>query len=270
MHKIEPEVLPGGIAVISGGTRTRINLNRPWQSELLADPSTCPFENTNEEEARFDIDGGWRVLSNRCTPFSWHKLIIPMHCWPPEKLRTLGGSESIVAALDIAQSLTLASEEETWLGVHIGRSAGQNVGHLHYHLIHPLDRVRDASSENEIFNLRDESRILLRNAGCEVVVGGCRAGQCFFFPAGVDCENRAIAFAAQQVITLYGQKFKSEQGMPPDYMLSFVYRRKRLVYGSYVPVLNNWGFTEYLGLIENRPLVLPWPHEETLRHLREP
>jgi hypothetical protein len=57
------------------------------------------------------------------------------------------------------------------------------------------------------------------------------------------------------IISLYNNKFRSKQGMPPAFILGLKYEQQRRVYGSYTPILNNWGFTEYLGLLERTPLL---------------
>ncbi len=271
MDKLETENLPGGISVAAGGTRTEVKLDRPWQAEIRVDPAKCPFETKEEEqEAYFEVDGGWRVLPNRYTPYPWHKLIVPRNCWPSDELRILGGHRRIARALAIAESIDSPSGQETWLGVHIGPGAGQNFAHLHYHLIHPLERLEENNRPSDVAGyFRASSRLILQDEACKVVAGGCRAGQCFLLPnESGQLDSEMIAGTIYAIIRLYNAKFKSKQGMSPDYLLSLVYRHRKLIYGTYVPVLNNWGFTEYLGLFEERPLILPWPHEETVRHLK--
>jgi hypothetical protein len=272
MSELKTEVLPGGISVAAGGTRTRVCLQRPWQTQIRVEPATCPLEKReHEQEAHFELEGGWRVLPNVYTPFSWHKLIIPEQCWSPERLRTLGGLSCITVAFAIAFSIVFESGEETWLGVHVGPGAGQNISHLHYHLLCPIGPAPHISRFAEIAAYsKSPARLIFRDEACVVVAGGCRAGQCFFVPAGSECEDSAsVARTVSRIIGLYNRKFESKEGMPPDYMLGLTFRNRKFEYGVYTPVLNNWGFTEYLGLIEGRPLILPWPHEETVRHLRE-
>jgi diadenosine tetraphosphate (Ap4A) HIT family hydrolase len=264
------EVLPGGITIASGGTRLCVNIDRPWQTEIQVNPATCPFESNDvDAEVELEAGAGWRVLRNRYTPFSWHKLIIPAECWPAEKLRLLGGPDCIAAALAITRAMISDSDEEIWLGVHIGPSAGQNICHLHYHLLRPMQTIHKGDPDADVIDYcRSSSRIIFEDPNCVVVAGGCRAGQCFFIPRPGESDNPPdIASTICRTIELYNRKFKSKQGLLPDYALGLTFRKGIFRYGAYVPALNNWGFTEFLGLIETRPLILPWPHEETVRYL---
>jgi hypothetical protein len=52
------ENLPGLVGALSGGTRTKIKLDRPWQTEIAIDPASCPFETLPQTEvARFEDEG---------------------------------------------------------------------------------------------------------------------------------------------------------------------------------------------------------------------
>src|SRR6266481_1118664 len=128
MTKMTIESLPGGFAAVSGGTRRAINFDRPWQTQIYIDPASCPFENKpQDEEAHFSLEDGWRVLQNRYTPFPSHRLIIPERCWLENDLRQLGGQTKVATAISIAESLISDSDDEFWLGVHVGPLAGQNI-----------------------------------------------------------------------------------------------------------------------------------------------
>lgn len=128
--------------------------------------------------------------------------------------------------------------------------------------------MRSNSPEDLGDYVRSSSRVVFQNDACAVVAGGHRAGQCFFVPRSHIENAEDLAGTMSEIIGLYNKRFESKQGMAPDYMFALTFRNRDFAYGVYVPVLNNWGFTEYLGLIEGRSLVLPWPHEETVRHLR--
>lgn len=137
MGKVVSELLIGRFTtVINGGTKTKINLSRPWQPPLPIAPEKCPFCTKSEEE--IPLSGkpeGWRFLSNPFTPHQHHRLIIPSTCWNAEKLQTLGGVRAIRDALTIARLATRDENVETATYIHIGSSAGQNLGHAHWHLM---------------------------------------------------------------------------------------------------------------------------------------
>ncbi len=276
MGQLIIETLSSGIRVASGGTRTSIKLDRAWQTDITIDPANCSFETRKQIEiASFARDGGWRVLENRYTPFPWHRLIIPESCWPKEEVRTLGGVEKIGAALSIASTMMRDEIGEFWFSVHVGPSAGQNIGHLHYHLLQPISGTdRPTRGDGVTDYVKSSSLVLSEGHGFKVVVGGCRAGQSFVVPLDhetqfADDEPNRLAKVLDYLITLCNKKFSSNRNMPPDYIIAVKFLFSRMVYASYIPILNQWGTTEYLGLLEGRPLILPWPHGVTLQYLKD-
>lgn len=105
MNRLVIQQLPGGLSTASGGTRVSVKLDRPWQTDIVVDPSKCPFETRKQIQiATYEQSGGWNVLENQYTPFSWHRLIMPRTCWAKEQVRTLGGEEMTATALRIAAS----------------------------------------------------------------------------------------------------------------------------------------------------------------------
>jgi len=263
------EKWPGGIKTSSGGTRTSVKLSRSWQPDIgtIINPEKCPFEKPKEEEIiSRHFNEKWLVLENIRTPFSFHRLIIPNKCLKKEKLLVLGGLDCIDIALCIAFDIVHDQHQrELWLGVHIGPLAGQNVGHMHYHLLTPHN---GKSSDNEVKLIDNPSLFLSDGSNFKVVAGGNRVGQCFILPKDNIFLVEDLATTIHSIITLYAERFKSTQGMPPDYMIGIKFLEGKMVYGYYVPVLTQWGFTEHFGLMENTPLILPWPHIETVKHLK--
>lgn len=261
------------ISTASGGTRKGINLNRAWQSDIFVDPVGCPFE-TQEESGNPGLrrKASWRILGNEYTPFTFHRLIVPKTCWPKERLRVLGGEDEIKIVLTIVRDTLSVEKRDLWLGIHIGPSAGQNIAHAHYHLVEPLKRICLEPQGDIVTQFRDSSDVLFKGSFLRVVVGGYRAGQCFIIPDSDKAELtpetiREIAVLLSRVIRLYNEKFRSTQGLPPDYIVGFKFSEMRVQYGYYLPILNNWGFTEYFGILEGTPFILPWSHTETFEHL---
>ena len=274
MDRVRIDRLSSGISVASGGTRNRINFDRPWQTPIIVNPAACPFEVKDQDVvARFDEQGtAWSLLPNLYTPFPFHRLLIPDSCWSSEKLRELGGRTQIEAVLRILGRLLSAGSRELWFGVHIGPSAGQNISHLHYHWLEPLP---DESPEQRLSfePSRDSALTIYEESAIRVSAEGCRAGQCVFYSTAGDTDfNEDFASVLATVLSVllkqYSKNFKSVQGLPPDFVLTMKFVGRQMKYGSYIPILNHWGFTEYLGLIESRPLILPWPHETTAVFLR--
>jgi diadenosine tetraphosphate (Ap4A) HIT family hydrolase len=277
---------PGGLYTAAGGTRTQINLSRPWQKEMTPDPATCPFETREQDALRdyvrdYEFGGGWRVLGNRRTPFPLHRLIIPTRCWEAEKLYRLGGEEELTNALTIAaEQISEQGAAKVLLSCHIGWLAGQNLAHFH---IHDLDTTfyaqgdvqtsigTDAEVELLLYAFERKNLSIMESDTYRVVAGGHRAGQCFILPKQepylLENQTATLAVLLLAVIDLYAERFKSTERLPPHYMVGLKIRDGYLCYGFYVPILNHWGATEYFGLLGEQPLILPWPHEETVRHL---
>lgn len=271
MEKVEFQRLPGGILVACGGTRTEVKLNRPWQVEISVDAANCPFERRLQQEGENSAgDGTWRVLANSYTPHEWHVLIIPETCWPVDQVRCLGGFEQINTVLEIATSLLAEKpDDDYWLGVHVGALAGQNLSHLHFHLLRPLG---ESNSQAKTLNVEEwaqsSSLLLFEQSDLKVSLGGLRAGQCFVVRREKSkIDNHDLALVLDRIIRMYSKSFTSIQGLPPDYTIGIKFRSSQFLYATFVPILNNWGFTEFMGLFEGRAVILPWPHEESLRHL---
>ncbi|MBI5728689.1 MAG: hypothetical protein HY983_00380 [Candidatus Magasanikbacteria bacterium] len=275
MSEFSLEVLPGGIPTMSGGTRRGVKLDRSWQSDIIVNPGRCPFEDEESLEGRlirfYQEEGGWRVITNQFTPYHNHLLIMPMTCWSKEDLRTLGGLNKITVALRIVSDILAPIAGERWLNVYVGATAGQNVTHLHYHLLEPAQRILSRPERDVAGHFASSLLVLFELEGFRVVVGGHRAGQCFIVPLeGRPFDQSAaesLAGVLQRIIRMFAEKFTSSQGLPPDFQINVKFIKGRVVYACFIPILNNWGGTEYLALMEGTPITLPWPHEDTLGHL---
>lgn len=271
---------PGGVRTLSGGTRADVKLNRPWQVALSYNPDSCPFCHKEQAEIGRYRCGGieWRILQNRFTPHLNHYLYIPTEHFEPTLLYALGGENGIFAALFkmFRRAMDTAEVRTWWLGCHIGYSAGQNVDHLHWHMLEPRE-YRRAQDQNHVLRslYHNKSAFHLPAIGeINRMVGGPRAGNCYFLhpEAGISAgtlENLAGQWSAalDQTRELYARKLVSEQGLAPDYMISIAICQRRLAYGMLTPILNQQGYTEMLALEAGGLITLPWPHEETVRYL---
>jgi len=176
--------------------------------------------------------------------------------------------------MTILQTLLSLERHELWFGVHVGPTAGQNTSHLHYHVLEPLDAANSAKDGEMVAFCKSSKLRLFENSALIGVAAGVRAGQCLFVPAengGEFSQETAAALAAflTRIIDLYADRYRSKQGLPPDYMVGIKLVRQRFVYGYFLPILNNWGFTEYFALFERAPLILPWSHADSLRLLKK-
>ncbi len=266
---------PGGMNIFSGGTRNEINLSRPWQREMIIDPNTCPLENIPQTVIAEYKDGleKWRVIKTTNTPYPFHLLIIPERCWGKEKLQTLGGFLEVRTALAILEDILREYRKDGTiiLGVHVGYAAGQNTGHLHWHIIELPQKNPDDVTEKKIRKCaKNPSLLILDDRAISVVAGGQRGGQCFFVPKGTENTLHGLALNLVEIIHMYNDKFMSTEGLPPEYMVGLKFRKRGFMYGFYIPILNHLGFPEYFSLLgeEPRSITLPWPHEKTVAHLK--
>lgn len=278
------ETLPGGIRILSGGTRSSIKLSRPWQKSFaelgFINVETCPFEPGalgDRPRSIFPDTPGWLALWNSFTPWPYHRLIIPEFCFGEEKLQRLGGAGEIFSALRIACSIMDERPDEAWdLGVHVGPYAGQNLGHFHWHLVGHGPDAWAGDTTLHLTAIMDEARrsplVVAETSMLRVVAGGVLAGECLFVPkfVGVQFESYLgdLASIIETVVDLGNQKWRSTEGLPPNFVLSLGIEGRFLEYGSYIPKLNHGGFPEYNGMLfRTSPFTLPWPHKVTHQYL---
>lgn len=273
----------GGATIIAGASRNKINLNRPWQEDLdslLA--QECPFETKPQEEFLYldNISRGgeeWRVLRNHATPWTEitpdHFLIIPQKCWPKEELRRLGQCGKIGGALSLAGDLTYGNAHGKFeMCIHVGRNAGQNVGHAHFHVL-PLPLLPLAPVElQDIVAAGSKPQLSQTDKEFIVFCDGTRAGQCFIVPRNVlriyDYDNAlSCARKLDALLELLGKNFRSVQGLPPDFIMSAIISEGRMEYATIIPILNQWGGPEYMASIEQSPYSLSWQHQVTADYL---
>ena len=275
------EAFRNDVSTLSGGTRTAVKLNRPWQHNIKdIAGNECPFETKpqNELDRMETPEGVWRVLDNIATPYAWHRLLIPEKCWKEEHLRMLGGSRQIANALTLAGQ-TMQKENminRACLGIHVGWHAGQNVWHPHYHLIKPYEsgKVRDSY----ILNSCTEATEIIHTGDFSIFCGGYMTGQCQITPTYAKRkkfyehstnENMELGTAIAQLIGMFNQSFASTQGLLPDFRLGFQIENGFLMRGVYTPILNQLGFDADIAAVEGTPYVLAWTHESTAEHLRK-
>jgi len=288
IRKYPGRIYPGGLKVLYGGTRTGIRLDRPWQLPIRTDPVKCPFCR-GEEKVLKTFDNGWLLLENRFTPHSYHKMIIPPSCWSENKLRILGGVKEIEKALFDVCSLISDVNAEMWVQAYVGALAGQNISHLHYHVLAPerFDSTDSSAKQSEallnvqkneqalIDLLGNSDKIFLNDYGIKVVIESIfRAGQCFVVSTGggglMTQPPDVLAWAFSKTVQAYANAFRSKQGLAPDFQIFFKFLGTSFVYGSYLPILNHQGTTETVGaILSGGPFVHPWTPEETLEALQK-
>ncbi len=266
----------GGYKTLSGGTKRTIQLNRPWQVEIQVNEATCPFcLRQRKIIERSEEAGGWQLFPNEGSQYKFHELILPDRCIHLPELRRLGGRDKVRAAFRFASRRILRVKRPLWLGVHIGYLAGQNQGHLHYHLVEPYPYLPPGGREAILQSpAMHAARLIEKSPNASVRVGGIRAGMCYILPDNpirfTEEVTNEIVQLTLEVVDLFARKFRSKQGLPPDYLLGYEFNEEgAFLYGFFMPILSNFGLGDYFGLLEGKPITLPWPHEETVRYLKE-
>jgi len=280
--------LPCGMKSVAGGTRNAIKLNRPWQQLISPNPETCPFCKGEGFVLNSFHDGEWLLLKNQYTPYLYHRVVIPRTCWLDSDLRMLGGLEKIIAAINlIYHDVRAVPFYKVYVNVHVGIMAGQNIPHLHYHIVsYAFNDEKRSNGYSEIIDSmipdkKNESLVVMSNARFRVLAHGVRAGQCVIFPQvdrfGIVDKNSSSSLACllHDFIHLCNEKWRSTQRISPDYSLGFFFQRSHtygefmLQYALYTPVLNFWGSAEHIALFEHgTPIAMPWTHEQTAEYLR--
>src|SRR3989338_5700391 len=220
MNGVVFEPLVGGFTTVTaGGTRNAIKLSRPWQPPLPLAQEKCPFCTKPQEEILLPgMPEGWRLLPNIFTPHRHHRLAIPKECWDSEKLQTLGGLARIREALEIFR---LAIKEDRGLEMatfaHVGWSAGQNLGHMHWHIMET--RIRKPFSAKQF-----APELLVQHGDAlDIIAAGARSGECLLVPhmeMNFDKAVEALAISLDWIVQRGNEKFRSTEGRPPEVMVA--------------------------------------------------
>jgi len=265
-------MLVGGFTlIISGGTRTAIKLSRPWQPPLPIAPEKCPFCGKLQDDVPLmNIPTGWRLRKNLYTPHHRHRLIIPNTCWGAEALQTLGGFTKICEALESVRLAIRDDQVEMATFIHIGQSAGQNLGHAHWHLMEI--QVRQPLVPEDI----STELLMHQREKINIFATGVRAGECLIVPRGEpmifnEDTIEELATTLEWIIARGNEKFYSTEGQSPEFIVSVrISADGHFRYADYCPILTIWGANEYVfAPLEGGPVTLPWPHETTAAYLRD-
>lgn len=288
----------GTMQVLSGGTRITPVFKRPWHRsigeaitpDMLATGKGCPFEERPQTDpVKLEMDDGvWMHFQNSNTPYGFHRVVIPEKCMPEDQLRSLGGFPKISSALRIAGEIAKNNElKRMAIGVHVGWLAGQNLPHLHYHVTEPMPKLAVSGGplggelDTPISPADEFMASPLLTARC----AGYRTGQCAVIPHQ-DIRDHSEPFAflmgwndggtwkhelAQflaDLVALYNNKFKSDEGLAPDFNIAINVGNGYIDSITYTPILNHAGFDNHAAVMDGGAFVIAWPHAKTARHLR--
>lgn len=197
----------------------------------------------------------------------------------------------IRGALSLAMEEVADNTDKTiFVNVHVGALAGQNVAHPHYHVVaYKFDDNSESpvmDGLHKLYGSRYDQvgplKHLVTHSGENLMLaaGGLRAGQFFLLPTGLNpldvvhdwCRKVAasdIAGCLDELITKMNEKFRSVQGLAPDYKISLMFQEGKFRHGLYVPILNHLGSAEEMAMYEDScPITMPWTHEATVEYLK--
>lgn len=261
---------PGGLRSIAGGTRTQIKLDRPWQLPITA-TTNCVFCPPRDKVTVLEDRGNWLVLQNTLTPYPFHRLVIPNRCWSDTDLRALGGKEGLDLAFSLIEGQLSLYSNPLLVTVHIGALAGQNISHLHWHVVDYFvePAVDNTDQWRNTFVARPQILFHQTNQ-LFMAIAGVRAGQCQIVPTdkSVNLSAKNLTPHLSFLVDLFAAKFRSSSGLSPDFNLSLRFDQGNFIQGIFTPILNHWGGSEQIALYTpGVAITLPWPHETTVAHL---
>lgn len=274
-----------GEPCIAGGTRSPVTnrmINRPWQPSKPERLPNCPFcvENGRMEQLYANgevltfypegtslIDYRFAAIRNTMTPYPYHELLVPRidePLWPWNDVDYLVGVLEIIVE---RTRLILACQDYTnvAVGFHYGQTAGQNLGHPHWHLI-----GSDWEQPKECFWCKWPTREEFVYGGTDnliVLLDGIRAGQTVVVSRDHHWnwhQNLGeIALLLLRITSLFHQRFDD-----PDFILSTAFKRGGHFWFEYVPMLNHLGYTNFLALRGLEAFTHPCSPQEMLKYLK--
>lgn len=285
MQAVSNTVLPNGITVVSGGTRTTVRL--PSES-IDGETDPCPFctplqpivaefggrSGNDDHVFRVAHHGNWKVVRPTSTLLGdRHFVLFPAHrCRKDDRADMLGGSELVAAAFRIAYSVarnpTLLGLPPDALpgfefGANFGRRGGASKRHIHWHIcpssiFASIERIRTLAD--------DPDAIIFETDGIRAVAAGAETGQAMIIPAECDPPPDAFARATLRLLALYREHMQG-----PEFNIGFLVKRGVIRFGLYSPNLASVGFHDKMALSlgEYPRIGLKWPHRATARFLRE-
>ena len=288
----------GKMQVLSGGTRVTPVFKRPWHKsigtlltpDMLATGKGCPLEEREQADpvkVAMD-DGPWMHFKNSNTPYGFHRMVIPQKCLPEAQLRSLGGFPKISSALRIAGEIAKNSGlKRTAIGVHVGWLAGQNLPHLHWHVTEPMLKLNITGGPlaGELDTPISDADAFMASPLLLARCDGYRTGQCAVIPHQ-DIRDNSEPFAflmgwndagtwkhelAQfltDLVALYNDKFKSDEGLAPDFNIAINVGDGYIDSITYTPILNHAGFDNHAAVMDGGAFVIAWPHAKTAKWLR--
>ncbi|MCR4328861.1 MAG: hypothetical protein NUV53_05155 [Patescibacteria group bacterium] len=143
----------------------------------------------------------------------------------------------------------------TWIFTHVGYGAGQNFPHHHWHVLQPGTEPKELRIGNDMIDLWESEAFV-------TVLTGVRAGEALIYPrpdyTKRDAFPERLAEDALRLILKFNQKFNN-----PDYCFLVAFNDPGEWFARYIPILNQWGGSEWMALDHRTPFTLPWPHEAT-------
>ncbi|MBI4087748.1 MAG: hypothetical protein HY434_02880 [Candidatus Liptonbacteria bacterium] len=251
--------------------------DRPWQVPL-AYPNRGKCGLCNKDDESKHIPGpGWKSFQNAFTPYPYHRILVPDTCWENEKLRSLGGADTIRTALGYALAEVKRTRIEPfpiWIFTHVGYGSGQNFPHHHWHILEPATEPESFLTADDFNQM--EATTISESEHFSAALWGIKAGQTFIVPKYDTSKSmgasslfgdaellRELAEEMGAIVDLFNQKFNS-----PDYCLHLDLSHEYDWFAVYTPILNNWGGTEFIAPYRGTPYTLPWPHKITAAYLR--
>ncbi len=253
------------------GWTTRWGL-REWQEFYLGRPDqlsldewrklkTCDFHTKPQRVIRAydDIAGGMVLQGALHRSHTEHLVTRPKNgCWPVDQIHNMGGRKY---ALTIYQRVILPLIEErkvgqTFVAKYAGKSAGMSQPDDHTHiLLNPESATIFAASSGPeaIRDLRASKAIITETGNIRMVCYPVfSAGQCWM--VAMDGSGTKIEDVVDVLTTtndLFAKKFRSKQGLPPDWSIHLRFLGTNFVAGHYTPRITTPGTEQAAACLFN-------------------
>lgn len=268
---MQVEMVPSGARLLKGASKPMRFSSPCGASDEVLYRRPCPFLN-HPHATRIPGYPGWCTIPPTASQYKDHCLIVPEACWRREEVRRLGGRANIATALDIAR--TLAATADFFVAANVGIHGAQTEAHAHWHFMRDPGLRRRVVVSVKLKRVYAKPNRLVFNADAiAAFAGGTSPGQCIIVPRDVSSRNahQMLPGAIERLVALGAEKFKSEEGLSPDYSVYLGFVRGRFHAGCYTPRLNFLGAVEYASsaLWKHQSIGMSWTHDEIALFLRQ-
>lgn len=258
-------------------------IERPWQPPQPARGTTCPFCPPDQGGKIDRLENNGEVIewhpNKECyemislnqlnfSPMLYHELLVPrddspwLHGAEPNKVAKILAT---IFKIQRERVLEFPGVTNAQFEAHFGLCAGQNVKHGHAHIIG--SDWPQAQTSCPWCEWQSADYILFETERVVAFLDGVRAGQTVVLLKNHESgegHEQEIALVFCEVRDLFSQKFNT-----PEYMIgSSVSKNNGHFWMEYIPILNHFGYSEFLAMRGLGAYCQPCSGQEMLNFLK--